>query len=293
MSLWHTSWGPMLLGKAPKPFDSEEYIFEMKFDGIRAILFVDKNEVKIKSRNNRDLTSLFPELQSISKIVTQKVIFDGEIVAMQENKPSFNKLQNRLHLKSQEKIEHLSKIDPVVFVGFDILYESKDLINLTLLERKKLLNKYPDTKNFIKSMVIDKKGKELFRSIKRFDLEGIVAKKKDSKYEVSKRSDAWLKIKNFKKGKFYIGGYTLQKGKEGISLLLGEYKNKLLYYVGKVSVSSKRSIFNEVMKEEKIKISPFNDFKEKGVIYIKPKLNVVVNYIEKTGSNHLREPFLP
>lgn len=293
MSLWDTSWGPMLLGKVPKPFDSDEFIFEMKFDGIRAILFVDNKKVIIKSRNNRDLTNLFPELQSISKIVTQKVIFDGEIVAMQENKPSFTKLQNRLHLKSQEKIEHLSKIDPVVFVGFDILYESKDLINLTLLERKKLLNKYPDTKNFIKSMVIDKKGKDFFKTIKKLDLEGIVAKKKDSKYEVSQRSDAWLKIKNFKKGKFYIGGYTLQKGKEGISLLLGEYKNKLLYYVGKVSVSKKRSIFNEVMKEERVRISPFSNFKDRDVIYIKPKLSIMINYIEKTDNNHLREPFLP
>lgn len=293
MSLWNTSWGPMLLGKAPKPFDSDEYIFEMKFDGIRAILFVDKNKVIIKSRNNRDLTNYFPELQSISKIVTQKVIFDGEIVAMQKNKPSFNKLQNRIHLKNQEKKDYLSKIDPVIFVGFDILYENKDLINLTLTERKNYLNKYPDTKTFIKSMVVDKKGKCFFKTIKKLDLEGIVAKKKNSKYEISKRSDTWLKIKNFKKGTFYIGGYIEQKGKEGISLLLGEYKNKLLYYVGKVSVSKKRSIFNEVMKEERVRISPFSNFKDRDVIYIKPKLSIIVNYIEKTDSNHLREPFLP
>ena len=139
MNIWHNrEWGPMLLKEIDKPFDSKDYLYEIKFDGIRAIIFASPKKVLIKTRNNVDVTDIYPELQSIKDIVTHNTIFDGEIVAFQNNLPSFSKLQERSHLKNKNKIKKLSIEEPICYVCFDILYDNKDLTKLKLVERKKI-----------------------------------------------------------------------------------------------------------------------------------------------------------
>lgn len=207
MNIWkERNWSPMLLKEIEKPFDSKDYIFEVKFDGIRAIIFANKNKVTIQSRNKKDLTFLFPELQDLRELVNKNVIFDGEIIAFENNKHSFKKIQERIHLKNKNKTDALSKVNPVTFIAFDILYENKDLTTLPLLERKKYLNKYKDNDYFVKTKVINEKGKELFKSVKKLNLEGIVAKLKDGKYYINKRCDEFIKIKNIQRDEFIIGG---------------------------------------------------------------------------------------
>jgi len=290
MSIWtNRNFKPMLLKEVEKPFDSDNYIFEIKFDGIRSLIFINNKEIKIQSRNKKDLTKLFPELQSLTKIVNKNVIFDGEIVAFDKSKDSFSKIQERLHLKDKMKIQKASIENPVTFVAFDIIYENKDLTNKNLLDRKKILNKYNDTDEFMKIKIIDKNGINLYKSIKKLNLEGIVAKRKDGKYHIDKRTDDFIKIKNIQRDEFVIGGY--EEKKNGIlSLAIGEYIDSKLFFVGKVSVHKNYKIYNKILKLKKAK-NPFSNFAEE-INYVDTTLSCHVEYLERTKNNHLRHPIL-
>lgn len=293
MNLWTCrSWMPMLLKEVEKAFDDSNYLYEIKYDGIRVIIFVSPSEIMIKSRYNVDVTSLFPELKKLKTMVKKNTIFDGEIIMLEDGKVSFSKLQTRIHLKNYKTIEYLSSTNPVMFVCFDLLYENKDLTGENLIKRKTLLDKYPDNDVFFKSKYIFYNGIKLFENIKELNMEGIVAKKITSKYEVSKRSDSWVKIKNYQEGIFVILGYINKEESFVISLLLGEKKGNKLYYVGKVSVGKKRQVIKDVLKEKEID-DPLLGIKEKNVTYIKPHIKCLVKYLEKTKSGSLRQPFVP
>ena len=125
-NLWkNRNFSPMLLEEINKPFNNKDYIFELKFDGIRTIIFINSKNIQIQSRNKNDITYLFPELKDITKQIKSNVIFDGEIVSMENGKPSFSKLSKRLHLKNKRKILEESINNPVSFIAFDILYQNK------------------------------------------------------------------------------------------------------------------------------------------------------------------------
>ena len=176
MNIWkNKKFSPMLLEEIEKPFNSKDYIFELKFDGQRAIVFASPSKVIIKSRNYYDITHLYPELQSIKNIVNKNVIFDGEIVVFDNNKPSFQKLQERFRLKNENTIKTYSEKMKVEFVCFDILYENKDLTNLDLMKRKEILSKYTDNDVFIKNKYVEEKGIDLFKRVVKLGLEGIIS----------------------------------------------------------------------------------------------------------------------
>ncbi len=275
---------PMLLKEVDKPFNDTNYIYELKFDGYRVIIYVSPNSFNILSRNGNDITYLYPELRDIQKIVSTKVIFDGEIIV---NGGSFSDLQIRSHLKDFNKIKKMQKKLPVSFVVFDILYENKNLMMLPLYKRKEVLLKYPETDFFIHSKIYSD-GIKLFSLIKKRGLEGIVAKKKDGLYYHSKRTDECVKIKNFKKQEFYVHGYV--KNKMKFSLLLGEYRNNLFYYVGKVSIMPDNEIFNDIKRVPKSKNKFVNYNNEASYIQIKYK--ILVHFMERTHDYVLRQPFL-
>lgn len=279
---------PMLLKEVDKPFQNNDYFYELKYDGIRALLYVSKDNIKIITRNGNDVTDLYPELFSIKKLVgNKKIIFDGEIVAFQNGKPSFQQLQLRSHLNNKDKIRRMMEFVPVAFIAFDILYQNRDLTNKKLIDRKKILSTYIDTDVFIKTKVYEN-GLELFYKVKKLGLEGIVAKEKYSLYFPGSRQDCWLKIKNFKKESFFIHGYI--KLKEKYSLLLGEYRHHLFYYVGKVSVIEDNSILKQVKKLKECKNQFVNYSKRAN--YVSPKYKIMVSYIERTNNNILRQPFV-
>lgn len=287
MNIWtNRTWKPMLLKEIEKPFNSKDYIFEMKYDGIRALCFVSPKEITLLSRNGINMTMTYPEFIPIKNMVTKKVIFDGEIISLQNGKPSFSKLQQRNRLKNKKMIEKESKEDPVIFVVFDILYEDKDLTNLPLTARKKILNKYQDNDIFIKTKAIDSDGIPFFEEIKKRKLEGIVAKLKTGTYHINKRTGDFIKIKNIKRDEFYIGGY--QFNEEKISLFLGEYIKDELCYVGKVSITKNNPAWPIIQKEKTSK-NKFTDLKE-DINYISPKLMCYIDYTEKTKNHHLRHP---
>lgn len=291
MSLWNKDIKPMLLGEVEEVFDSKEYLYEVKYDGIRVLVFVSKDKVVIRSRYGIDITGLFPEMKVLCKMVKDDVIFDGEIIMLDNNKVSFSKLQKRIHLKNKKTIEFLSKTNPVIFICFDVIYEGKDLINLSLLERKDVLSNYKDNDVFIKSTYVIGDGTKLFNAIKKLDMEGIVAKKINSKYLVNERSDNWLKIKNYKSGNFIILGYINKEESHVISLVLGEYLNKKIVYVGKVILGKKRNLADKILKMKKSKAVV--KIKDKDVIYIKPEIKCLIKYLERTENGLLRQPFVP
>ena len=288
--LWtNRNFTPMLLKEIEKPFNSKDHIYEVKFDGIRAIIFVNKTNIYIQSRNKKDLTHLFPELESIKQIVKKNVIFDGEIILMQNGKPSFSELQKRLHIKNKNKIKNLSIENPVNFIAFDILYENKELTNKKLYVRKRYLNKYKDNEFFIKSKVIENDGIKLYKSIKKIGLEGIVAKEKNGYYHINERTTDFIKIKNKKLDKFIIGGYLIKKN-EILSVSLGEYRDNKFYFVGSASIHKTSKIYKKVLKSKKTK-NYFCNY-EKKINYIEPNISCRVEYLEKTKNGHLRHPII-
>ncbi len=277
---------PMLLKEIDKPFDSKDYIFEIKYDGIRSLCFANNKEIKFMSRNNKDLTNLYPELVSIKDNINNNVIFDGEIIALDsKGNPSFSKLQERSHLKDKTKISIASENNPVYYMVFDIIYENKDITDLSLMKRKKILNKYPDTEYFIKTMYVDTTGIKLFKEIKKRNLEGIVAKEKNSTYHINKRTDDFIKIKNIKRDEFIIIGYKINE--MNISLYLGEEKDTT-QYVGKCSLSLNRSEAKKILSMKSSKKS-FIDIDEE-IIYLKDRIYCYITYTDKTKNNTLRHP---
>lgn len=289
MNIWKDrKFTPMLLKELDKPFNSKNYIFELKFDGVRALIFVSDDSIYIQSRNGVDMTYLFPELHSIKKLVKKNVIFDGEIVLFKNGKPSFSELIKRVRIKDKAKIIGFSTLEPVSYVAFDILYENGDLTKLTLMERKEILNKYKDTDFFFKTKVIEEEGIKLFNAVRKMGLEGIVAKKKDSMYHINKRTDDFIKIKNIKDGEFLVGGYEKKKD-SFLSLAIGEYVNNVFHFVGKVSVRESSSIYKKIVKLKESK-NYFDDYDENNIIFVKPTISITVQFLERTKDNHLRHP---
>ena len=286
MNIWkNRNFKPMLLKQIYKPFNDKKYIYEIKFDGYRALIFVNKNSILIQSRNGKDITHLYPELENIKTLVNKNVIFDGEIICEEDGKPSFRNLQKRSHLKNKTQIKNAITNYPVKFIVFDILYENKDITDLDLLKRKDILNKYKDNYVFVKSKYIHEKGIELFKKIKKLNLEGIVCKDINGKYHINKRTYDFIKIKNIERDEFYIGGYTMNKNNT-ISLLLGEYIDNKFIYVGKVILNKNKKIYKKIILKKETK-NYFNNYKG-NAIYIKPDLKCIVQYQERTKSNHLR-----
>ena len=281
--------GPMLLDEIENPFNSPDYLFELKFDGLRATIHVGPNTLIIYSRRGVNITHLYPELISIKSLVKENMIFDGEIVLFDKDKPNFSKLQERSHLKNKMKINHFSKENPVCFIAFDCIYKNKSLIDLTLLERKNILSKIEDSEYFIKTKYVLNNGKELFKKVKNKNLEGIVAKKIDSIYQINTRSKDWIKIKNLKVEEFYIGGYYNEPKQAMIRAYLGEFRNDNFYFVGKVMIGKKNNIYKKIILETIQTKSSFQDYEDSKIKYINPKLRCKIAYLERTKSNHLRQ----
>ena len=290
MNLWkNRNFTPMLLKEIDKPFNSKKYYYELKYDGYRALIFVNKNEIYIQSRNKNDITFLYPELSNIKKIVNKNVIFDGEIVIFENNKPSFNKISKRSKLKNKNIIKKESINNPVIFIAFDILYENKDLTNLPLIERKKILEKYQDTDFFIKSKVYLNNGIKLYNFIKKNNLEGIVIKDINGLYHINNRTSDFIKVKNIKSDNFFIAGY-INNNKYTSSLVLCEKYNNDYIYVGKVLISKKNNIYEKILNIKKCK--NYLKIENNDITFIKPILSCKINYLERTKNGHLRHPKL-
>jgi bifunctional non-homologous end joining protein LigD len=228
---------PMLATLAEHPFSDPNWLFEIKWDGVRALARIENGALALRSRNGIDITTRYPELASLpNALAARKAILDGEIVALDaQGRGSFERLQERMHVRAPS--ESLLGQTPVVYFAFDILYcDGYDLRGAPLLERKQLLQRLLYTSERFRYADHQlEHGKELFTLAEQNGLEGIVAKRADSPY-VSERSPYWVKLKISKTVDAVVGGWTEARTSAlpfG-SLLLGLYQGKRLRFIGHV-----------------------------------------------------------
>ena len=218
---------PMLATLSNEAFDDENWLFEIKWDGYRAIAEIEKGEVNLYSRNNISFNHKFkPIVKSLSQIELN-VVLDGEIVSVDANGVSkFQLLQNFQRTEEGNLLYYI----------FDIIYlEGYNLKSLPLIQRKEILkNILPDIADIRYSDHVEKEGRLFYKIAEEKKLEGILAKNKNSKYQPNKRSPVWLKLKIKKQQEAIICGFTKPKGsrKNLGALILGVYEGNELVYIG-------------------------------------------------------------
>jgi bifunctional non-homologous end joining protein LigD len=281
-----------------KVFASPEWLFEIKWDGERALAFIQNGEVEFRSRSGRNITPEYPELKSLVKqLNARKAIVDGEIVALDnEGRSDFTKIQPRFGVSSPTASLQLK--NPVTYYIFDLLYcDGFDLRNSPLEKRKELLQKLlrPSDKIRYSDHVVEK-GMELFGIAKERRLEGIIAKRRDSPY-LGKRSSSWLKFKIVHDLDVVIGGWTEPRKSRDYfgALLMGAYFGKALKYIGSVGTGFDRAMLERTRKTlDKLAVaeSPFDTTPQLREIahWIKPELVARVKYGQWTKDKKLRQP---
>jgi len=297
---------PMLATPVAKAFDDSDWLFEIKWDGYRAVAFIDDGRVRLVSRNQNDLTAQFAELGRLPQFVSaQRAILDGEIVALDdEGRPSFSLMQQRTGFHPGKRSLQRREGVPVIYYAFDLLYlDGLDLRRVGLEQRKQLLKDRIKVGEVIQfSDHYAEKGLDLFKAAKQRGLEGIVAKKRSSTYE-ERRSRDWLKIKITQRQECVIGGYTDPEGSREYfgALVLGLYdRQKRLIHVGQVGTGFDEKVLKEIfgrLQPLKTKQNPF--YGEIGglrkVQFVRPELVAEIKFAEWThesadGGMKLRAP---
>lgn len=292
---------PMLATLVDKPIDEDGWSYEVKWDGYRALAFMDKKETDIRSRNDKPFNEKFYPLHEALKQWGIHAIVDGEIVVTDDSGISnFSALQNW----RSEADGHL------IFYAFDILWlNGKDLTQLPLTQRKEILaTLMPDDERIRFSESFDISGAEFYKTAQQMGLEGIMAKKNDSLYYPDNRSKEWLKIKANKRQEVVIGGYTKNEGSNKLfsSLLVGVFYNGVLHYTGKIGTGFNQKLQKEMMKQFEplhTKKNPFNVLPDVNkpsrfrpnppkaeAYFLKPELICEVSYAEMTSDGVMRHP---
>ncbi|HYE56014.1 MAG TPA: DNA ligase D [Chitinophagaceae bacterium] len=281
---------PMLASLGDDAFDHENWVFELKWDGYRAIAELNKKNVKLYSRNGLSFNERYPTLVDELKQLNLNAVLDGEVVVFNEDdRPDFQKLQH------YDDNRHL----PLVYYVFDILeHKGKDLKDLPLTERKAILQKIlPQSENIRYSDHVEEKGKAFFEQVKKNNLEGIMAKKADSLYVPGVRTKEWLKIKHTHTREAVIAGYTEGRGsrKHFGALILGEFRNKKLTYIGHTGTGFNDKTLKELwtmMQKLKSDTSPFEKKipVNSAVTWIRPELVCEIKYTEITRDGIFRHP---
>jgi DNA ligase D-like protein (predicted ligase) len=281
---------PMSATLSDEPaFDDPKWLFEIKWDGYRAVAELKGKDTRLYSRNGLSFAKAYPKV--FNELVKLKLdaIIDGEIVVFRDGMPSFQAIQN---YKSTQNL-------PIQFIAFDCLqYNGQDLTKTKLIERKEVLKDILPQSDIIKYCDhLEEEGVALFEQARKMNLEGIIAKRMDSKYFPDKRSKEWLKIKNVNVDDFRIIGWTDPRASRQYfgALLLAREIDGALIYSGEVGTG----FTNELLKTLHAKISPLEVHqcplnvplkKEKGFHWVKPKYSCQVQYVEMTDDGHVRHP---
>ena len=282
----------MLATLTDEPFDDAGWIFEIKWDGYRAVSYINNGKAEIQSRNNLDFTNKFKAVTEALNQLNINAVLDGEIVAINNDGiASFQQLQNFANKGATTKL---------IYYVFDIIWlDGKDLTNLTLLERKAILQSVmPEEDTVLKySDHIEEKGKAFFKLATERGLEGIMAKKADSIYTKNFRTKLWLKIKNNKRLEAIICGFTegRKSRKHFGALILGKYEGEKLIYIGHTGTGFNGKSLNEVEKKLTPLVTGKMPFSKKPktnmpVTWVKPKLVCEIKFSEITDEGILRIP---
>jgi bifunctional non-homologous end joining protein LigD len=300
-----TSIQPMLASITEEPFDDPNWLFEIKWDGYRAIAFVENGSARLVSRNQNDLTPRYPELGELPKFVKAKnAILDGEVVVLDDQgRPSFSLMQQRTGLRGHGRQTGPRHDLPILYYVFDLIYlDGYDMRRVALDDRKRVLREILAPNGIVRySDHYAGQGIALFNAAKQKSLEGILAKKCNSCYE-ERRSREWLKIKITQTVDCVVGGYTDPDGARQYfgSLVLGLYdKKKHLIHVGHAGTGFNQAMLKqiwEVLKEIESSKNPFaGPVDAKNVHWVKPARVAEVKFSEWThetseGGLKLRAP---
>ncbi|MCL4354423.1 DNA ligase D [Patescibacteria group bacterium] len=281
---------PMLTTLIAKPFNNDNFVFEIKWDGYRAIAQVENNDIELYSRNFISYNTKFRQIFDALKDFKKNVVLDGEIVVLDEKgKPSFELLQNY----------HRNEEGRIVYYIFDLIYyDEYNFQSIPLVKRKSFLKDIIPENPFLKySDHIEEKGEDFFRLIEKQNMEGIIAKKKDSLYLSGKRTKAWLKIKTHQRQEAVICGYTKPRGSRKYlgALVLGAYQNKKLLYIGHANPKVNEQGLRELKEKLDLIVtntSPFNTLPKTNmpVTWVKPEIVVEVKFSEWTKGLNMRQP---
>jgi len=296
---------PMLASLVEKPFDDPHWLFEIKWDGYRAIAFLENGEVRLMSRNHNELTGRFSELRALSQSINAKsAVLDGEVVVLDDQgRPSFSLMQQRTGFRSHGRQTTPGGDFPIQYYVFDLIYlNGYDLRRVTLGERKGVLREIVTDSDIVRySDHFVGTGTALFNVAKQKGLEGIIAKKANSCYE-ERRSREWQKIKITQTVDCVIGGYTDPEGSRQYfgSLMLGLYdKKKQLIHVGNAGTGFNYALLKEISQVLKGIDSTTNPFagptEPKKAHWVKPARVAEVKFTEWThetneGGLKLRAP---
>lgn len=289
---------PMLPTSTTDPFDSPEFLYEVKWDGVRVLAFCDAEGTRLISRTGRDVTFQYPELSDLhTRLLAGPVVLDGEIVALDEaGRPSFGHLQKRINLARPGDIARAAQ-QPLDLVLFDLLFAGGRWLGGLPLEER--IDRLGDAVEFggriMRSEAIPEHGLALFEAARSRGLEGIVAKRRSSHYVPGKRTRDWLKIKTVHDLDCVVGGFTPGNNSRAGSLgalLLGLYDHGALRYVGAVgtgfdepTLAALRAGLGEITAER----SPFGEeVPVRSAVWVEPVLVCKIEYRELTGAGKLR-----
>lgn len=280
---------PMLCTLVKEPLESEEYIYELKWDGYRIVSTIENNQVTLSSRSGLDYSSKYPLIVEALKNLGHDLMMDGEVVVLNEDgKPDFDTLQL-----------YNGKRTPIRYCVFDLLYlNGNNLMELPLYQRKELLQTLTKDNEIFLFSESFQDGKALYERVLKENLEGIVAKKKDSTYQPGARGYDWLKVPTRKRQEFVIGGWAeSDKSRSFKSLLFGAYENGKLQWIGRSGGGYKQAEMPGILKQlEEIESdkSPFEnkilDTKGAKTHFVQPKLVANFEFATWTKSGRIRKP---
>jgi bifunctional non-homologous end joining protein LigD len=296
-----TTIDPMLARPAAKPPPSEDYVYEIKWDGIRALITLDEGELKIRGRNGLDITQQFPELLIPEQAFrATSAVFDGELVCLESNgKPDFANVIHRMQQRADGAIARARGSCPAVCYLFDCIYlDGRAIVNEPFMRRREWLQDAVRKNPAYRVSEVVEEGEAFLEAVKQMGLEGIMAKQRQSTYGPGKRTDAWLKIKAYQSIECAIIGYTRGKGDREPTfgaLHLAQVEGNELKYVGKAGsgfdTHSLKEVWGELQKLAVIK-KPIKEKvdEESRAVWVQAKLMCEVKYGSITKDGVLREP---
>ncbi len=293
---------PMLARTGKLPADDEGWSFEIKWDGVRAIGYAQPGRWRLESRNLNEITAAYPETRGIlDDLGMHDAVLDGEIVAFDERgKPSFERLQRRMHVSTPSAVRRLAASIPVVYAVFDLLYlDGQLLIDLTYEERRERLEELELGGRGWRVPAVNRGGGELLLEATREQgLEGIVAKRLDGRYEPGRRSGAWVKVKHTLRQELVIGGWVPGEGRRSQrigALLMGYFDDGGFVYAGRVGTGFTEATLADLearlapLRRDGSAFARAPKF-PRGSMFVEPRLVAEVEFREWTADGVMRAP---
>jgi bifunctional non-homologous end joining protein LigD len=298
---------PMLAvaGTLPPAWEDDAYAYEMKWDGVRAVVYVDRDGTRVMSRNDRDVTGSYPEVAALAPTTGARTyVLDGEIVAFDDRgRPSFGVLQQRMHVTSAAQVHELRRRVPVMFLAFDVLrLDGRDTMGLAYDQRRQLLEGLGDLGGCAQAPpAFSGDGAAARATSTAQRLEGVIAKRRSSAYEPGRRSRAWLKVKHVRTQEVVVAGWKPGQGRRagGIgSLLLGvPGADGQLEYAGHVGTGFTAGMLTDLQRQLSGLVRRTSPFAQtvpradaRDARWVEPRLVGEVAFTEWTRDGRLRHP---